>query len=68
MDIADKAAECEADFLAESLARQAQKQHTGKSRTHCAGCGFEIPEARRAAVPGVELCVLCQAYEERGWP
>jgi phage/conjugal plasmid C-4 type zinc finger TraR family protein len=33
----------------------------GPSLTHCAECGQEIPEARRAALPGVRLCVACQA-------
>lgn len=27
---------------------------------YCAECGDEIPEARREAVPGVQLCVGCQ--------
>lgn len=33
----------------------------GESRTHCEECGDEIPAARRKAVPGVRLCVTCQA-------
>jgi phage/conjugal plasmid C-4 type zinc finger TraR family protein len=33
----------------------------GESLTHCEECGTEIPEARRTAVPGVRLCILCQA-------
>jgi phage/conjugal plasmid C-4 type zinc finger TraR family protein len=33
----------------------------GASRTHCAACEVPIPEARRLAVPGVRLCVACQA-------
>jgi len=28
-------------------------------------CGARIPDARRRAVPGVTLCVECQAREER---
>ena len=32
----------------------------GPSLTHCAECGAEIPEARRAAITGVRLCVSCQ--------
>ena len=34
------------------------------SASHCAGCGASIPDARRAAVPGVQLCVDCQAEAE----
>ena len=37
----------------------------GPSLTHCADCGNEIPEARRAAVPGVRLCVTCQEASDR---
>ena len=33
----------------------------GESLTHCEECGADIPEARRAAVPGVRLCIRCQA-------
>lgn len=33
----------------------------GKSLTHCEECDAAIPEARRAVVPGVRLCVSCQA-------
>lgn len=32
----------------------------GESLSECAECGESIPEARRAAVPGVRLCVACQ--------
>ncbi len=32
----------------------------GPSLSHCAECGTEIPEARRTAVPGVQLCLKCQ--------
>lgn len=37
----------------------------GESRTHCEACGAAIPEARRAAVPGVQFCVACQAERDR---
>jgi len=43
----------------------------GKSLTHCLECGEQIPEARRLAVPGCELCITCQEWVERGggfWP
>ena len=39
---------------------------SGESSTHCEECDTEIPEARRAAIPGVRLCVECQSeYEKR---
>jgi phage/conjugal plasmid C-4 type zinc finger TraR family protein len=37
----------------------------GPSLTHCTECGSEIPEARRAAVRGVRLCVSCQDARDR---
>lgn len=37
----------------------------GESLTHCEECGVAIPEARRKAVPGVRLCVTCQAEQDR---
>lgn len=35
------------------------------SVTDCIECSAEIPEARRRAVPGVQLCVDCQTTHER---
>jgi phage/conjugal plasmid C-4 type zinc finger TraR family protein len=37
----------------------------GPGLTHCADCGTAIPEARRAAVPGVRLCLACQEEHDR---
>jgi phage/conjugal plasmid C-4 type zinc finger TraR family protein len=37
----------------------------GPSLTHCAQCGAAIPEGRRAAIPGVRLCIACQEAEDR---
>ncbi|MEM9529363.1 MAG: DksA/TraR family C4-type zinc finger protein [Pseudomonadota bacterium] len=36
----------------------------GASRRHCESCGAAIPEARRAAMPGVRLCVPCQSERD----
>jgi phage/conjugal plasmid C-4 type zinc finger TraR family protein len=36
----------------------------GESRTHCEECDIAIPEARRKAVPGVRLCITCQAARD----
>ena len=36
----------------------------GEALTHCEECGALIPEARRKAVPGVRLCVGCQAEQD----
>ena len=54
----------------ERLARQVALNNAGlkntdaPSRETCAECGDVIPEARRKAIPGVELCVTCQAELE----
>ena len=37
----------------------------GESLTHCEECGDEIPEPRRKAIPGVRLCIGCQAELEK---
>ena len=37
----------------------------GPGLKSCAHCGKEIPEARRAAIPGVRLCTGCQDAEDR---
>jgi phage/conjugal plasmid C-4 type zinc finger TraR family protein len=37
----------------------------GESLIHCAECGAPIPEARRAALPGVRLCVDCQQIADK---
>lgn len=58
--------------ISDELARmQAKRKPVGASLTHCAECDEEIPERRRAALPGVKLCVDCQSerdakYQSRG--
>lgn len=39
----------------------------GESLEHCEECGAEIPQARREAIPGVRLCVPCQAEVDKSW-
>lgn len=45
-----------------SLARS--RLPKGKSAKRCVECDSPIPEKRRKAVPGVQLCVECQAELE----
>lgn len=33
----------------------------GESAEYCDDCGEEIPEKRRAALPGIRTCVSCQS-------
>ena len=37
----------------------------GKSLSHCEECDEPIPVARRKAIPGVRLCILCQSEIEK---
>jgi phage/conjugal plasmid C-4 type zinc finger TraR family protein len=46
----------------EKLAKQAEKP----SAKECVECGEDIPEARRVAVPGCQLCIYCQELNEHG--
>lgn len=39
-------------------------RYQGESAAECDECGTVIPEARRAAIPGVRLCVECQRIAE----
>lgn len=58
--------------LQDELARlRARKAPVGDSLTHCAECEEPIPEARRAALPGVKICIDCMqerdaSYKVRG--
>ena len=58
----DGAVQDQIDASVEDAVRQARARlPEGMSLAHCAECEAEIPEARRLAVPGVRLCVVCQA-------
>lgn len=61
-DAADIASERIETTLQDALA--ARERYEGKSRTHCAECEEPIPERRRELIPGVQLCVECQAAQE----
>lgn len=48
------------DTVQDGVRRAKSRLPQGSSATHCGECGGPIPEARRAALPGVRLCVECQ--------
>lgn len=51
--------------IADELARmKAMARPVGESLSDCAACGELIPEARRAALPGVKLCIVCQTERD----
>lgn len=47
--------------IKEGIARARTRLGKGPGLKHCEECAAKIPEARRKAVPGVRLCVTCQA-------
>jgi phage/conjugal plasmid C-4 type zinc finger TraR family protein len=53
-----------AEAVARARARAARAAEA-PSAEFCAECGDPIPEARRRAVPGVQLCVTCQSGRDR---
>ena len=58
----DGAVQDQIDASVEDAVRAARGQLSkGESATHCDECEAPIPEARRAAVPGVRLCVPCRS-------
>jgi phage/conjugal plasmid C-4 type zinc finger TraR family protein len=48
-----------------NVQRQLEKQRQMVSAEDCVECGEPIPEARRLAVPGVQLCIYCKSKSER---
>jgi phage/conjugal plasmid C-4 type zinc finger TraR family protein len=62
----DGAVQDQIDATVKDGITRVQKQlPKGPAATHCSSCGKEIPDARRAAMPGVQLCVPCQEAEDR---
>ncbi|ETX29272.1 DksA/TraR family C4-type zinc finger protein [Roseivivax isoporae] len=52
--------------ISEELARlRARRAPAGESLARCAECDEPIPEKRRAAIPGVKLCIDCQQDRDR---
>lgn len=51
--------------IEDAVARARSQLPRGDSLSHCEECAAPIPEARRQAVPGVRLCVNCQAAHDR---
>ena len=48
------------DTVEDGVRRAKSRLPHGPGATHCDQCGEPIPEARRAALPGVRLCIACQ--------
>ncbi|MEN3977138.1 DksA/TraR family C4-type zinc finger protein [Emcibacter sp. SYSU 3D8] len=53
------------DTVKDAVQHARARLPAGESETHCVICGDEIPERRRAAVPGVKTCVHCQSERDK---
>ncbi len=51
--------------LDDALAAARQNLPSGESACECTECGEPIPEARRRALPGVQLCIACQEKADK---
>ncbi len=49
----------------DAVSRVRSRLPRGESLSHCEECEATIPDARREAIPGVRLCVNCQAEVDR---
>jgi len=62
-DVIDTAQE-RADLILAAQIQAARAPVAGVSAMFCLDCDRPIPEERRAALPGVELCVCCKELAE----
>jgi phage/conjugal plasmid C-4 type zinc finger TraR family protein len=53
------------DTVMDGVLRARAAMPAGEAETHCVECGEEIPQARRAVLPGVRTCVGCQSALDR---
>jgi phage/conjugal plasmid C-4 type zinc finger TraR family protein len=62
----DGAVQDQIDSTVEDAVKRA-RSHLGKGESlqFCEECDTAIPEARRKAVPGVRLCINCQAEYDK---
>lgn len=66
-DPVERGQEREQEMRQDALAERARRAQTeaGDSALICVSCEQEIPEARRLAAPGCQLCIECQRDAER---
>lgn len=61
----DGAVQDQIDATVEDAVKRVRDQlPRGESLSNCEECGKSIPSARREAIPGVRLCVACQAEQD----
>lgn len=62
----DGAVQDQIDASVDDAVERARRQlPSGESLRNCEACDAEIPAARRDAVPGVRLCINCQAERDK---
>ena len=62
----DGAVQDQIDASVEDAVRRARSAlPQGAGLTNCEECEAKIPEARRAAMPGVRFCISCQSEIDR---
>jgi phage/conjugal plasmid C-4 type zinc finger TraR family protein len=49
------------DTVKDAVSTARSRLPKGESAAHCDLCGEPIPAGRRAAVPGVRTCIVCQS-------
>lgn len=62
-EIIDQASALE-EMMRENAIQAHRLNHSAVSATHCEECGEDIPDPRRAAVPGCQTCAECQSVIE----
>tara|TARA_B110001454_G_scaffold54930_2_gene53709 strand:+ start:7069 stop:7302 length:234 start_codon:yes stop_codon:yes gene_type:complete len=62
-DDIDIAQEREQKNIEQALASR-QQQYSGESEFYCVECDAVIPNRRREALPGVDVCVGCASKRE----
>jgi len=53
------------DTIADAVKSARARLPVGDGTPDCVVCGEEIPERRRAALPGVTTCLACQGQRDR---
>ena len=48
----------------DAIKRVRDQMPRGESLSNCEQCNEQIPPARREAIPGVRLCITCQAEQD----
>ena len=56
-----------AEAIARARLQAARQAAAGESGEFCQECDEPIPEARRQAIPGVQLCVDCQSGRDKAF-